>query len=93
MQLQVLEKVRKHYVAQLGKERGALSEFARNLGLDPRVVNNWDRLPRAIPSIYATDVEKVTGGFVKEQEVIAEDLAYMRERKNAMFARRKRVSA
>jgi DNA-binding transcriptional regulator YdaS (Cro superfamily) len=93
MELQVLEKVRQHYVKELGKERGALSEFARNLGLDPRVVNNWDRLPRAIPSIYASDIERVTKGAVKEQEIIAEDLAYMKARKEAMYARRRRVVA
>lgn len=93
MQLQVLEKVRQHYVKALGKERGALSEFARNIGLDPRVVNNWDRLPRAIPSIYAPDIAKVTNNAVTEAEIIAEDLAYMRARKDAMYARRKRVVA
>ena len=92
MEPKVLERVKAHYIEALGRERGAMSEFARNLGLDCRVVNNWCRLRKVIPAIYAPDVEKVTGGKVKGWEVISEDLEFERERKDAMYARRKRVT-
>ena len=91
MEPKVLEKVKQHYIEALGRERGAMSEFARNLGLDCRVVNNWCRLRKVIPAIYAADVEKATSGVVKGWEVISEDLEYERERKDAMYARRRRV--
>jgi len=90
MQFQVMEKVKAYYTEQLGRERGAMSEFARNLGLDCRVVNNWSRLRGVIPAIYANDVARVAP-VVTAEEVIAEDLAYERSRKDAMYARRRRV--
>jgi DNA-binding transcriptional regulator YdaS (Cro superfamily) len=91
MQSQVLEKVRKHYAKALGRERGAMAEFARNMGQDPRLVNAWERIRGAIPAYYGPEVERVTSGAVKASEVVAEDLAYVRGRKDAMIARRRRV--
>ena len=84
----LLDKVRRHYANEIRRERGALAEFARDLGIEPRAVDNWQRLGRPIPAIYADDVARLTRGAVKAADVVKDDLAFCRARKDAMFAAR-----
>ncbi len=85
----LLDRVRKHYTTITGKERGALAEFARDLGIEPRAVDNWERLGRPIPSIYADDVARLTKNSVKAADVIKQDIEFCKARKENMFAARR----
>lgn len=85
---ELIEKIRKHY-AKIGGDLGALSEFGRDLGLDPRTVHNWARVRTVIPAVYADSVEKVTDGVVTAAQVVAEDLAYMKSRQQRRIERKK----
>ena len=86
----LIDRIREHY----GGGRGALSQFARDIGQDPRTVFNWVALNRPIPSIYAPDVEAVTRGTVTARQVEDEDRAYLRARADARAVRKaKRIAA
>ncbi len=85
----LINRIEEHY-ANIGGARGALSEFARDLGLDPRVVHNWSRVRGAIPSEYGDSIEKVTEGAFKAADVVAEDIAYKKSRTVERLARKKK---
>lgn len=88
---ELIEKIRKHY-AKIGGDLGALSEFGRDLGLDPRTVHNWSRVRKVIPAVYGEQIEQVTKGLVTNVQVIAEDVAYAKARQQLRIERKnKRV--
>lgn len=85
----LIDRIEEHY-ANIGGARGALSEFARDLKLDPRVVHTWSRVRGVIPSEYGDEIEKVTDGAFKATEVFAEDAAYKKTRQTIRLARKKK---
>lgn len=87
----ILTKLEAQY-ASIGGERGALSEFARDLKTDPRVVHGWMRKRQAvIPMTWGAQIEKLDLLGITEAMVIAEDLAFLRSRKAARIAKRQNV--
>ena len=86
----LIDRIKEHY----GGGRGALSQFARDIGQDPRTVFNWVALNRPIPSIYAPDIVAATNGAFTVKEIEDEDRAYLRARADARAARKaKRIAA
>ena len=79
VKLTVLDRIKKHY-AKTYRELGALSEFSRDLGIDPRSAHQWQRLNRAVPAIHGDAIEKLMNGEITAAEVIAEDVAYLTDR-------------
>ena len=87
----LLQRLEAQYAA-IGGERGALSEFARDLKTDPRVVHGWARKRGAvIPMTWGYQIEKLNILGITEAMVIQEDLAYVRERKALRIAKRAKV--
>ena len=46
---------------------GCKADFARELGVTPMVVNHWFR--RGVPADRIVDIERVTKGYVKREEL------------------------
>ena len=84
----LIERVRKHYVDKLGRENGALSQFARDIKVDPRYPSWWKQNDRPIPATYALAVEEATEGHVTAVDVMANEI---RHRKDRLEARRRKM--
>ena len=79
--IKIIERVRKHYVDKLGREVGALSAYARDLGVDPRLVHWWKNNDRPIPGYHGLATERATGGKVTEAEIILNEVQFRAKRK------------
>ena len=88
IKLTVLDRIKKHY-AKTYRDLGALSEFSRALGIDPRSAHQWQRLNRAVPAIHGAAIEKLMNGEITAAEVVAEDVAYLTDRFAEKLKRRK----
>lgn len=83
----LIERVRVFYVDKLGREFGALSAYARDLGVDPRYVHWWNKNDRPIPATHAEATEAATEGAVTAVDVVVNEI---RDRKERAAAKRER---
>lgn len=79
--IKIIERVRRHYADKLGREVGALSAYARDLGVDPRLVHWWKNNDRPIPGYHGEATERATGGKVTEAEIILNEVQFRAKRK------------
>ena len=77
---EIIERVRQHYAEKLGREVGALSAYARDIGVDPRLVHWWKNNDRPIPGYHGEATEKATGGKVTAAEVILNEVMHRQAR-------------
>lgn len=85
---QLIEKVRLFYAEKLGRELGALSQYAREIKVDPRYPSWWKLQDRPIPATYALATEKATKGRVTAVDIITNEI---RHREEKLTARRKKM--
>ena len=76
----LIERVRKVYVERLGRENGALSQYARDIGVDPRNVHFWKAKDRPIPATYAVATEEATEGKVTAVDVVTNEIRHRQAR-------------
>ena len=58
---------------------GGQSEMAKRLGISPPTVNQWINGPRKIPARRCPEIEKVTSGVVRCEELRPDvDWSYLR---------------
>lgn len=86
--LELLNRIHRVYADELGRERGTMSQFARDIKVDPRLPSFWKRKDRPVPAIYALSVETVTRGAVTAVDVVANEIRHREKRRDEIRAKR-----
>lgn len=79
--LVLLEKIRAFYAEKLGRDVGVIAAYARDLGIDSRIVSWWKAHDRPVPAVYAERTEEVTGGHVTAVDIVVNEIRDRKERR------------
>lgn len=85
--LKLLNKIVRIYADRLGRERGAMSAFARDIEVDPRLVAWWRSHDKPIPAHLAEATEKATKGKVPSVDVVMNEIRHRKEQRAAKLGK------